>query len=63
MHKIANMISERYQYRHAIKLYNVQDDPYGLVNLAHDKTYEELMNLHDTKLPAWMQSQKDRPGY
>ncbi|MEK6480265.1 sulfatase [Catalinimonas sp. 4WD22] len=57
--KRAKMILERYQHRPAIELYNIRNDPYELVNLAYDPTYQEAMNALDDKLADWMQAQAD----
>ncbi len=43
----------------AVELYHVKNDPYELVNLAYDPTYQKTIDILSRKLADWMQSQGD----
>ena len=55
----ASAIWERYQKRPPIELYHAKNDPYELVNLAYDPTYQKTIDILSRKLADWMQSQGD----
>jgi len=49
----------RYQYRPAVELYDTQQDPYEMNNLAADPTYADVIARLSTELSRWMAQQGD----
>lgn len=56
----AAKLVRKYQYRASIELYDLDNDPYNMNNLADDPTYEETVELLHDKLVAWMESCGDK---
>lgn len=59
--KKAYQLVNRYMKRPAEELYNSQQDPYELNNLADDPQYAEIKNRLSKELDRWMTEQND-PG-
>ncbi|TWU66940.1 Arylsulfatase [Crateriforma conspicua] len=56
----ANVV-RRYQQRAAEELYDLQEDPLELLNLARDPEYHSQLARLSTRLDQWMTDQGDQP--
>lgn len=56
----AKWVVANYQHRPEWELYDCQQDPLEMKNLADDPRYESVRNRLQQKLDAWMKSQGDR---
>lgn len=56
----AKELTYKYQHRPAIELYDVEKDPYCMVNLANDLTYRKVISRLDKQLEAWMKACGDK---
>ena len=52
----AKAMTTNYQHRPAIELYDVQNDPYCMNNLAGDAKYSKTITRLDTELKKWMKA-------
>lgn len=50
----AKCVTEKYQHRPGIELYDVKADPYCMNNLAADEAYADVIARMDKELKAWM---------
>ena len=50
----------KYQWRECEELYDVENDPYELNNLAEDPKYRRVLRRMRKQLNAWMESQGDK---
>ena len=55
----AAFLTRRYQYRPEEELYDVQQDPFELHNLAEKSDYAQIKAQLRTELLAWMVQQGD----
>ena len=46
-------------YRIVFELYNLEDDPHEINNLANDPKHQELLKQLQTKLKAWQKKTRD----
>jgi len=60
-HERANKLVTRYMKRPAEELYDSQQDPYDLNNLAADEKYADIKKRLSAELDRWMKEQND-PG-
>lgn len=51
----AKEVTWKYRHRPAVELYDVQSDPYCMVNLADDDTYRDKIAELDRELKKWME--------
>lgn len=56
----AKELTYKYQHRPAIELYDVEHDPYCMVNLADKPAYRKTITRLDKKLKAWMKECGDK---
>lgn len=56
----ARRVVDRYQFRPAIELYDVVNDPYEMTNLADQPEFTETINKLRDQLEIWMKSQGDQ---
>jgi N-sulfoglucosamine sulfohydrolase len=59
--EVADFLVQRYENRPEFELYDMQDDPYELNNLAYEADYLGIRENLKAELDAWMESQGD-PG-
>ena len=57
---LAQELVYKYQYRPAEELFNIQDDPYEMNNLAYDPAYTAIKTSLSEKLDCWMTEQGDQ---
>ena len=50
----AKWLTDRYQQRPAIELYDVENDPYCLDNIADKEEYKAIVESMDARLKEWM---------
>jgi len=50
----AKELTHKYQHRPAEELYNIENDPYCMINLAEDMQYAEVATEMDKVLKQWM---------
>lgn len=55
----AGLILNRYKFRPEFELYNIENDPFELINLIKDVKYKESVILLKKELTSWMVSQED----
>lgn len=53
-------MTEKYQKRPGIEFYDIENDPYCMVNLAEDPQYEAIMEKMAAELQKWMDECGDR---
>ena len=56
----AKKLVDRIVKRPAVEFYDIQKDPYELINLATDASYKKLIENYTLKLKVWMKQQGDK---
>lgn len=56
----AKSLVDRYVKRPALEFYDIENDPWELINLADNQQYAEIISMMENELNKWMLQQEDK---